>query len=97
MAIAGRDAPTDEQERLYAALEAEAEALAAERRARPATIPAGESGASSVPNARSVYLDLLEQRAQGGLTLDQLQSLDEQRAADAERARASAPPEPPKS
>ena len=91
------DAPTDEQERLYAALEAEAEALAAQRRARPTTIPAGESGASSHTDARAVYLDLLEQRAQGGLTLDQLQSLDEQRAADAERARAAPAPEPPES
>jgi hypothetical protein len=91
------DVPTDQQARLYAALEADAEALAAERRARPTTVAPAEPGAASHTDARSVYLDLLEQRAQGGLTLDQLQSLDEQRAADAERARAAQPPEPPQS
>ena len=81
---------TDAQAALFAALEAESNAFTAERRAHRATAappvtPEDEIPASTDP--QDVYLDLLEQRAAGGLTLDQLQELDEERAADAKRRR----------
>ncbi len=82
---------TDAQAALFAALEAESNALTAERRAHRAAADAAtaatedEIPASTDP--QDVYLDLLEQRAAGVLTLDQLQELDEERAADAERRR----------
>jgi hypothetical protein len=81
---------TDAQAALFAALEAEAAALTAERRARraaDASSPPAEDEISASTDPQDVYLDLLEQRAAGGLTLDQLQELDEERAADAERRR----------
>lgn len=81
------DVPTDQQARLFAALEADADAFTAQRRggrAAPADpVPAPDPAAHT--EAGAVYLDLLAQRAAGGLTLDQLQTLDEQRAADAPR------------
>ncbi|MGI8588530.1 MAG: hypothetical protein ACR2M0_12720 [Chloroflexia bacterium] len=92
------DVPTDAQERLFAAFEAEAEALTAERRALRIEGEAFshsdiEGGGFSHSDDRAettpqqVYLDLLEQRAAGGLTLDQLQHLDEEQVAEADNRR----------
>ncbi|HUS14085.1 MAG TPA: hypothetical protein VM536_03610 [Chloroflexia bacterium] len=84
------DVPSDAQERLYAALERDAAMLTAERRARPAAPTADVPSAGAAHSEpREVYLDLLEQRAAGGLTLDQLQELDEERAAAEARRRAA--------
>ncbi len=83
------DVPTDQQARMFAALDAEAAAFTVQRRAGrtvaadPVAAPA--SDAAGHTEAGVVYLDLLAQRAAGGLTLDQLQTLDAQRAADAQR------------
>jgi hypothetical protein len=86
---------TDAQAALFAALEAESAALTAERRARLAAADAApaptEDDIPASTDPPDVYLDLLEQRAAGGLTLDQLQELDEQRAAAAERRRREQP------
>jgi hypothetical protein len=82
---------TDAQARLFATLEAESAALTAERRAHraaaDATPAATEDEIPTSTDPQEVYLDLLKQRAAGGLTVDQLQELDEERAADAERRR----------
>ena len=75
------------QQQMFAAFDAAADALAAERQAqrtaRAAAGPARPGPAHDQP--ADVYRDLLEQRAAGGLTLDQLQALDEERAAAADR------------
>jgi len=87
----------DPQDRLFARLEADAAALTADRRARQAARPPAPA-ASAVPghtSPREVYLDLLDQGAAAGLTIDQLQGLDEERAAAAERQRHAAPDAPP--
>jgi hypothetical protein len=90
------------QAQLFAALEAESEALTAQRRAhraadlspQPSPNGAGEAGTVDHTRPGEVYLDLLDQRAAGGLTLDQLQNLDEQRAAAADDQRRADDPDP---
>ncbi len=84
------DTPTDQQARMFAVLDAEAEAFAAQRRAgRAAGAPVPPPMADPAhTQAGELYLDLLTQRAAGGLTLDQLQTLDEQHAAGQAQRRA---------
>ncbi|HMA37851.1 MAG TPA: hypothetical protein VKY74_25595 [Chloroflexia bacterium] len=88
---------TDAEAHLFAVFSAESDALAAERRAvqaaRPPAAPAPPAAARTDP--RDVYQELFEQRAARGLTLDQLQQLDEERVAAADRRRRGLdPPEP---
>ncbi len=91
------EAPTDMEAALYARFEAEAQALAAERQARraPAAPAPREPPAPAHTDASEVYRDLLEQRAFGGLTLDELQHLDEERAAAEAARRRAGPATPP--
>jgi hypothetical protein len=90
------EAMTDLQARMFARFDAEADAMAAERQARRPVAPtAAENTGAARTRPDEVYRDLLEQRASGGLTLDQLQHLDEERAAAEDaRDRARHPEEP---
>ena len=91
------EAPTDVEAALYARFAAEAQALATERQARrgPAVPAPPAPPAPAHTDASEVYRDLLEQRAVGGLTLDELQHLDEERAAAEAARRRAGPTTPP--